>query len=128
MLVPSETDQPAGPVAFVYAGEWVADCPRSGCANVEFLTHKPKKLRGKAGVRGPIKPCYVCSYCGYHCDSSAMVWPDDAEAILTVLERRPIPHTRNWAPAGHRQAVACGVPEGQSIADLLAENVKNGVA
>lgn len=113
------------PVAFVYAGEWVADCPR-GCGNVEFLTSKPKTLRGRAGSRGPIKPAFDCTYCGFH--TSAVQWPADAEAILTVLDRRPIPHNRNWAPAGHRQAVSCGVPDGQSIADLLAENAENGVA
>lgn len=112
------------PVAFVYAGEWVADCPR-GCGNVEYLTAKSRLLRGKAGVRGPIKPAFDCSYCGYH--STAVVWPDDAEAILAVLERRPIPHNRNWAPAGHRQAIACGVPQGQTVADLIAENREHEV-
>lgn len=48
-------------------------------------------------------------------------WPANADDIDAALAVRPVPGTRNWAPAGHRQAVECGCPQGQSVADLVAE-------
>jgi hypothetical protein len=37
--------------AYVYAGDWVADCPRPGgvCGNVEFL-HRPSRIGGPRDV------------------------------------------------------------------------------
>jgi hypothetical protein len=63
------------------------------------------------------------------CDQLAEVdWPHDLDDILAVLERRPVPATRNWAPAGHRQSLAVGWEDGQTVADLVAENDEHGVA
>lgn len=111
--------------AYVYSGDWVADCP-NGCGNVEFVTDKPPRLRGAIGCWGDRKDLYVCSYCGYMTNS--IRWPDNADQIEAVLDRRPIPHTRNWYPAGHSTAVRLRIPDGQTVAELETENMEHGVA
>lgn len=110
--------------AYVYHGEWVADCPRDGCTNVEYVTGKHPRHRGRAGTRGVPYEAYVCTYCGYQ---APIEWPLDGEEILRVLERRPVPLNRNWYPAGHRVAVKAGLPHGQTVAELVAENLAHGV-
>jgi hypothetical protein len=90
---------------------WIADCTRPDCANAEKL--KPKQA------------LFHCSYC---MQVAELWWPADADAIAEVLDRRPVPSTRNWAPAGHRQAVSCHVPDGQTVADLIDENREHGVS
>ena len=66
---------------------------------------------------------------GMHCTAchwvGGVTWPPDAAAIDVVLDMRPVPETRHWAPAGHRQAIACGFPDGQSVDDLIVENEEN---
>ncbi|OLT24425.1 hypothetical protein BJF79_13870 [Actinomadura sp. CNU-125] len=109
--------------AYVYSGEWIADCP-SGCGNAEFVTGKHPRDRGVAGTRGAPYAEFVCSCCRYRCPIS---WPAEAGAISAVLDRRPVPHTRNWFPRGHALAVATGIPTGQSVDELLAENHDHGV-
>lgn len=91
--------------AFVHYGLWVADCPFPYCGNCEPLDF------GQTSVH-----CRECLWMG------EVTWPDNAHEIAEVLDKRPVPGTRHWAPAGHRQAIACGFPDGQSVADLLAEN------
>lgn len=106
--------------AYVYAGEWVADCPRAGCANVEFL-YRPSR---RGGPRDQVQPFYHCSYCGVQAE---ITWPDDRLGLLAVLARRPVPGTRNWYPSDHPVAVRFGLPHGQSVRDLEAENEEHGV-
>jgi hypothetical protein len=106
--------------AYVYAGNWVADCPRK-CGNVEMLY---EKLR----PRGPMvrkKTEYRCSYCQYV--TGSIDWPPDEQALMEVLIRRPVPHTRNWYPQDHTVAVKSRIPHGQSVRDLLDENHEHGV-
>lgn len=92
--------------AYVNVGRWVADCPRPYCGNAEEL---------RLGQQ--VFECTVPE-----CRLVAMVWwHRDAEAVWRELLRRPMPATRNWAPAQHRQAIACHVPHGQTVADLRAE-------
>lgn len=112
--------------AYVYAGEWVADCPREGCGNTEYASRKPRDLRHRPGTLGGLVRRFACSYCGMRAD---IEWPAVANIveITAVLDRRPIPHTRNWYPVGHRTAVAAGVPDGQTVEQLLAENQEHGV-
>lgn len=110
--------------ARVQAGEWIADCPATGCKNAEYVTEKDPKRRHLAGSRGLPYRVFTCTYCGFRCDIN---WPADAEEITEVLDRRPMPHTRNWWPSGHPLAVVTGTPTGQSVADLLAENDLHGV-
>lgn len=108
--------------AYVYGGDWVADCGREGCANVEHL-FTPARPNGLRILR---RPFFACSYCGYQ---SEITWPGDSlqAEIMSVLMKRPIPSTRNWYPADHPTAVKFGIPHGQSTDDLRAENEDHGV-
>jgi hypothetical protein len=106
--------------AYVYSGEWVADCPRPGCANVEFL-YRPAR---RGGPRDTEVGFYLCSHCGMQSD---IAWPDDRHAILAALSCRPLPGTRNWYPADHPVAVRFGLPHGQSVRDLDEESAAHGV-
>jgi len=109
--------------AWVYCGEWVAECP-AGCSNVEFLfdLQNPRNPNSPRTVR---KPTFFCSYCKH---VGEIEWAADEAAIMAVLSRRPIPHNRNWFPAGHDLALRTGRPDGQTVADLEAENDEYGVA
>lgn len=91
--------------AYVHRGMWVADCMYPECNNAQRL--EPGQLSMQ---------CIECHW------SMSVTWPKDAQDIDTVLRLRPVPGTRHWAPAGHRQAIACGFAQGQTVADLLAEN------
>lgn len=118
----AEPDDDRMPVAraYVYGGEWVADCPRQGCANVEYL-YRPSR---RGGPRDTGTGFYHCSYCGMQSD---ITWPDDPHAILAVLARRPLPDTRNWYPADHPVAVRFRLPHGQTVRDLVEESEAHGV-
>lgn len=108
--------------AYVYAGEWVADCPRPGgvCGNVEFL-HRPRRPGGPREVPTGF---YLCSHCGMQAE---ITWPDEPEVILAVLSRRPVPGTRNWYPTDHPVALRFGLPHGQTVNDLQVEGEAHGV-
>lgn len=105
--------------AYVYHGEWVADCPQS-CGNVEFL-YVPSRMNGPRDQR---KGFFMCSYCGAQAGIS---WPRNEHEITQVLAVRPVLGSRNWYPQDHPVAVNFRLPHGQSIADLLAENEEHGV-
>lgn len=105
---------PAHALAYVNHGRWIADCPKPFCGNAMQLdarqaTYACGVLDGRGQLQGG---------CGL---TTGLAWPVDAVWIWDALLRRPDPRTRNWAPAGHRQAVSDGFPDGQSVADLLAE-------
>lgn len=107
--------------AYVYQGEWVADCTRQpDCGNVEFLMEPVMK----GGPRINPKPVFLCSNCTM---MAAIDWPHDMLGIMEVLGRRPVPQTRNWYPRDHVTAVRHRIPHGQSVADLQAENREHGV-
>jgi len=107
--------------AYVYGGDWVADCPR-GCGNVEHLYHPATNRPG--APRTVQMATFACSYCRATAD---IQWPEHMNEIMAVLMLRPIPHTRNWYPEGHETALKYGVPHGQSVQDLRDENVEHGV-
>lgn len=106
--------------AYVYAGEWVSDCPRAGCGNVEYL-YTPSVPGGPRHLR---KPVFLCSNCGMQ---AVIDWPDHEMEILSVLSRRPVPQNRNWYPKDHPVAINFRLEHGQSIRDLLDENEAHGV-
>lgn len=95
--------------AYVNHGKWIADCVRPHCANAEKLN--------------PGQTALHCTNC---LQVAPVRWPADVAGITEALTVRPVPQTRNWAPAGHRQAVVCGFPEGQTVADLVAETNEQG--
>lgn len=93
--------------ARVNHGRWIADCPRPHCTNAMEL--KPQQATFHCGGAGG-------------CQMVAPVeWPDDPDGIWGALLERPVPGTRHWYPAGHREAVQLGLPHGQSPSDLLDE-------
>jgi hypothetical protein len=108
--------------AYVYHGEWVADCPRS-CGNVEFLFNKQNPRR-KDSPRTIRKTAFVCSYCSL---TAPIEWAQDETAITMTLNVRPIPHTRNWYPKGHPVALRYRLPDGQTIHELVEEAREHGV-
>lgn len=105
-----EVKSPA--LAYVNRGVWVADCP-AGCGSA--LSLQPKETTYVCGV---VEDGELRGGCG---GCAGVAWPADAVWIWDALMRRPNPLTRNWAPAGHRQALVTGHPAGQSVADLTAE-------
>lgn len=111
--------------AYVYAGDWVADCPR-GCGNVEHLYQAASRI---PGVPRTVRvPSFRCSYCKLgDAETVPVEWPDNMPDIMAVLMLRPIPHTRNWYPHGHETAVRCRIPHGQSVDELRAENAEHDV-
>lgn len=112
--------------AMILRGEWVAECPRApDCVNVEPLTDKPTKFRHKARyIEGPKLTMFHCRECDLVAD---IEWPPDADEIMEVLNRRPVPANRNWYPRGHLLAIRMDEPHGQTVADLLDENREHGV-
>jgi hypothetical protein len=108
--------------AYVYSGDWVSDCPRPGCANVEHL-FEPVTI---GGPRIRQKSFFTCSYCGMQ---SVIDWPtqDFMLAVTEILSRRPIPSNRNWYPADHETAVRFKIEHGQTLDQLREENESHGV-
>lgn len=108
--------------AYVYAGDWVADCPRA-CGGVEHLFNR-------ANPRDPQSPRIV-QKSEFHCSYCQMVtpvdWPPNMADIMAVLMLRPVPHTRNWYPKDHDVALRFRVPHGQTVDELRAENREHGV-
>lgn len=116
---------PTAAIVYVYAGEWVAECPRD-CGNVEFAAYKPAANRGRAGTPWNPRPDFHCSNCHYY--TTSLVWPVNAHDIMAVLDERPVPHTRHWWPKGHPTAVKYNLPDGQTVEDLTHENTEHGVS
>jgi hypothetical protein len=108
--------------AYIYSGEWVADCPRPGCANVEFLW-SPLVPNGP---RVQPKPLFACSYCG---QQAVIEWPpqDFMVEAMAVLHQRPVPDNRNWYPKDHDVATRFRIAHGQTVAQLREENEAHGV-
>lgn len=122
-----EEKMPAPARAYVYSGDWVADCTRpkdpmtgKGCGGVEFL-YSPAKPGGPRVLR---KPIFVCSNCGWQ---AVITWPDHEMEILAILSRRPVPQNRNWYPQDHPVAVNFRLPHGQTLRELEDENEMHGV-
>ncbi|MEU9323180.1 hypothetical protein AB0D91_05110 [Streptomyces canus] len=109
--------------AYVYSGDWVADCPRIGCGSVEHLYERANP-RQPNSPRVAQKPEFHCSYCG---QTAPIDWPAQLAEITAILMLRPVPHTRNWYPQDHDTAVRFRVPHGQSVEQLQEENVEHGV-
>lgn len=114
-------------LAFVYHGDWVAECPRRDCGNVEHLFDRVNPAVPTAPRTVP-RRLFFCTYCGL--GDIEIAWPPENElmGITMVLAQRPIPHTRNWFPADCPLAVRLGVKEhGQTVADLIRENHEHEV-
>lgn len=108
--------------AYLYSGDWVADCPRDACGNVEHLMEPEIP----DGPRTRPKSVYVCSHCGMQ---AVIDWPPQEfmYGALEILMRRPVPSNRNWYPAGHETAVRFRLEHGQTLMQLREENEAHGV-
>jgi hypothetical protein len=94
---------------FLSWGRWVARCPRPGCHNAEQFGRCDDGTVGGLTGRG-----FVCRTthggCGLECDAD---WPANVDDIVLMTRARP-PAARNWSP-------------GESVEDLMRENVENGL-
>jgi hypothetical protein len=114
--------------AYVYRGRWVGDCPVEGCKNAEYLTVEPLYAnRYSKESRWDRKDYFICSNRQCGTVTQSIVFPHDADDIENVLNLRPLAMTRNWYPAGHITAVQHGVEDGQTVAELIQENIDHGV-
>lgn len=118
--MPQPVPDPGPAFAYVYNGDWVADCPRA-CGGVEFL-YEQRFLNGPRDVR---KNFFRCSNCAHATDR--VVWPRREAEIMEALLRRPLKQNRNWYPKDHPVAVRFNVPHGQTPAELVAEGEEHGV-
>jgi hypothetical protein len=71
----------------VYAnhGRWVVECPTCHGAQLAVRTD----------------PRFMCVNCGNASVGGVwrpVIWPKDHPEIEAILDARPMPHTRNWAP------------------------------
>ena len=104
-------------LARVYAGDWIADCPRPGCYNAEFV--HPGQWEFFCGAYAHGRGQDLASYCQWR---GGITWPGNAYEITAELARRPVKLTRNWFPADYPAArVLASTPLGQSVAELRDE-------
>ena len=114
--------------AYFYRGRWVGDCPVPECKNVEYLTIEPLYAnRYSTESRWDRKDHFICSNLQCGTVTSSIAFPPDADEIEDVLNLRPVALTRNWYPAGHITAVSHGIEDGQTVAELIQENIDHGV-
>jgi len=113
-------------IAFVLYGDWVAECPMPYCENVEPLFDRVNPLVPTSPRLVP-RQQFICTNCKLQVE---IEWPepDLISGVMSVLNRRPVPQTRNWFPAELPHAIRLGIKEhGQSVDDLLSENAEHGV-
>lgn len=113
-------------IAFVLYGDWVSECPMPYCENVEHLFEKVNP-RVPTSPRLVPKNGFICSNCGLQVPIG---WPEPGlmAGVMDVLNRRPVPQTRNWFPADLPFAVRQNIKDhGQTVDDLKAENSAYGV-
>jgi len=106
-------------VAYLNHGQWVAMCPRPGCHNAEIFGRIEVGIlaldQGGGTIGGLTGDMFHCRTeyggCGLTCPAD---WPPNVVDIEALVMPRPVPTTRNWLP-------------GESLHDLLAENVEHGI-
>ena len=97
--------------AYVNHSRWVADCEQPYCNGAERL--EPRQA---------LMHCTNCHWEGWWSGRptrtrSGRCWPCGR-----------CRSTRNWFPSGHELALRSGALHGQSVADLIAENVEYGIS
>lgn len=100
-------------VPYLNHGRWVAQCPRPYCTNAEAFGRVLPGDGQPGGLRSDHFECRAGIYggCGLRC---GVDWPSHIVEIEALTMSRPAPVTRNWRP-------------GESLADLMRENVENGL-
>lgn len=111
-------------LARIYAGDWIADCPRPGCTNAEFV--HPNQWDFFCGAYASGRGQDLGSYCQWR---GPITWPGNAYDLTMELARRPVKLTRNWYPANYPRTRVLGTtPLGQSVAELADEFMRNDPA
>lgn len=114
--------------AYLYSGEWVADCPRPDCSGAEFLFDAtfPMLPAGPGNPRNIRKGVFACTNCQ---QLASIAWPAESfmDQARELLALRPVPSTRNWYPADHPGALRFRIPHGQSLEELREENRAHGI-
>jgi hypothetical protein len=87
----------------VYAnhGRWIAECP--DCHGAQL-----------ASKADPRFMCNICANAGIGSLWRPLVWPKQHAQIGSLLDDRPLAHTRNWTP-------------GTTLRELKAGNLEHGV-
>lgn len=101
------------PQARVNHGRWVVNCRSPLCESA--MTLGPPRMDAEGRVWPGLaigQDTMTCRDCGFVTVDTG--WPPDPRGIELVLAWRPDPATRNWEP-------------GETIGDLLRENVEHGV-
>jgi hypothetical protein len=85
---------------------WIADCPRPGCGGAEFVNFADPRFF-----------CCACRNEDWDGQPIRVIVPDEQTktGVEEALAPRPDPDTRNWAAD-------------ETVADLQAENVEQGIA
>jgi hypothetical protein len=93
-------------------GRWVAHCDTDGCSGAERVWPNGQ-IREKSGRKYGISRQGVlnCGNCGL---TSSVTFPVDRKQITRLLNRRPVPETRNWFP-------------GETVEALAEESVAHGL-
>ena len=89
--------------AKVVHGRWVVVCPDESCFHALEASKRDRR--------------FLCVVCGNKRSGGlwlTVTWPDDVEAGEALLGMRPNVKNQNWLP-------------GESVADLAAENLTQGV-
>jgi hypothetical protein len=99
--------------AYVNHGRWVAHCETDGCSGAEMVWPGGAVRELESGRKYGISRQGVlhCGNCG---QTSQVSFPAERPQITRILNRRPVPETRNWYP-------------GETAEGLAAENAEKGV-
>lgn len=91
-----------GVAAHVNHGRWLVECPT--CCGAQFALQE--------------HPRFMCNYCANVAVEGLwrpVTWPTDRAKIEAALDARVLDDNKNWSP-------------GDSVKELLADNVLHGVA
>lgn len=93
--------------AFLNWGRWKVNCPSPVCLGASLVEPGQTAVICKCRDQG------VCQHGPLCAALQHIVWPADVTAIEEAVSARPL-ENRNWYPH-------------ETVADLLRENVENGV-
>jgi len=97
-------------LAYLNHSRWVVDCPTPGCTDAR-LAHDEAGRRLTEDVCAKGHPFEI------------VMPPAQVEAqIVAAVADRADDADKSWYPKGHVRAALAGLPTGQSVSDLVAEN------
>jgi hypothetical protein len=104
-------------LAYLNHGRFVADCPAPGCNDARLVYEVNPQTGVPTGRRLEQDVCAK----GHPFD--IVMPPAQLEAqIVAAVADRPDDADKAWYPKAHVRAALAGLPTGQSVAELVAEN------